>query len=357
MTSPDGTPVPGSVYFYAPSKAAAIAFTVLFFGTGIWHLYQCIVLKCFRVTGLHPFCCLLFTVGFALRSYGAFEYEKLGIYIASVICIYCAPPLLELANYHTLSRILYYVPYFSPLHPGRVLTTFGFFSCVIEVLNALGVSYLANPNIPARTQSLGHILMKIALIAQLVVLATFVGLVVFVHMRVQNAFGGQSKERSDGEGEGKKKGVMKVTWTMYASTSLIAIRTIYRVVEHFGVSRAPANPPPNWNPMTLSPIVRYEWFFYVFEATLMFVNSALWNVLHPRKYLPEDYRVYLAQDGRTELMGPGWNDGQNWLMTFIDPFGWFLKQEGASKRPFWETNGFEGFELIKSGESRNRESV
>lgn len=34
-------PVPGSVWFYAPNKAAPIPFAVIFAVSGIVHLYQC----------------------------------------------------------------------------------------------------------------------------------------------------------------------------------------------------------------------------------------------------------------------------------------------------------------------------
>lgn len=40
-----------------------------------------------------------------------------------------------------LGRILYYVPYYSPIHPGRVLTTFAALSMLIEALNGTGSSY------------------------------------------------------------------------------------------------------------------------------------------------------------------------------------------------------------------------
>lgn len=47
------------------------------------------------LTILHPICCLMFTVGFALREYGAFNYVdttvNLNVYIASTCLIYMAP--------------------------------------------------------------------------------------------------------------------------------------------------------------------------------------------------------------------------------------------------------------------------
>lgn len=81
----------GSYYFYAPNHAAAIAFGVLFFLTGACHVWQCIHYKSWRVTGLHPWCCALFVAGFAMRAYGSYHFDNLGIYIGSALCLYCAP--------------------------------------------------------------------------------------------------------------------------------------------------------------------------------------------------------------------------------------------------------------------------
>jgi hypothetical protein len=79
---------------------------------------------------------------------------------------------------------------------------------------------------------------------------------------------------------------------------------------------------------------------FVFEAGLMLSNSILWNTRHPRQYLPEDYHVYLALDGISEVLGPGWQTEQSWLMSFVDPFGWFAKK-GPKQTPFWEQNKFQ----------------
>ncbi|KAF2440170.1 RTA1 domain protein [Karstenula rhodostoma CBS 690.94] len=325
---PDEHPVSGSVYFCQPSKVAPAVFAALFFISGAWHLWQCIYYKSFKITALHPFCCLLFVVGFALREYGAFHISNVTIYLVSTICIYCAPPILELANYHVLGRILYYVPYFAPLHPGRTLTTFGAISGIVEILNALGVSLLANPNVKKQsTQDLGHILMKTALIVQIFVITVFVGIAGVFHHRCRKA-------------NIKSNKVQQPLLTLYISTVFIMIRTIYRTIEHFGMSRTPANPGADWDPMSLSPIVRYE------------CNSFLWNGSHPRLYLPQDYHVYLAQDGKTELQGPGWESEQSWIMTFIDPCGLTAllagkSSKGRKERPFWETNGFENVPRVK----------
>lgn len=53
----------------------------------------------------------------------------------------------------------------------------------------------------------------------------------------------------------------------------------------------------------LSPLLRYEWFFYVFDGAVMLANSWLWNVFNPGRYLPRDRTVSLAEDGVSETEG------------------------------------------------------
>jgi hypothetical protein len=87
----NGEIVPGSVYLYQPVKWAPPAFAAWFAVATTVHVWQCIKYKAWKVTGLHPFCGVLFTVGFAVRSYGAFDYGNVGAYVASTTLIYCAP--------------------------------------------------------------------------------------------------------------------------------------------------------------------------------------------------------------------------------------------------------------------------
>jgi hypothetical protein len=234
-------------------------------------------------------------------------------------------PLLELANYHVLGRVLYYVPYFAPLHPGRVLTTFGMLSSVVEVLNALGVSYASNTFLPDRYIQLGRALTKTALILQIVVIALFLLLAAIFHSRCNKA----------GVLNRKVRGPLI---TLYISTGLILARSIYRTVENFGLASVVTDL------KTLSPLLRYEWYFWVFEASLMLINSIMWNVRHPGRYLPRNKKVYLAQDGKTEVEGPGWKDDRGFIMTVCDPCGMMNMgtRKEEKKAPFWETNGYAG---------------
>ncbi|KAK2803603.1 hypothetical protein FQN51_003365 [Onygenales sp. PD_10] len=322
-----------SLYVYEPKKVAPIVFTVMFILSGIFHFWQCYRYKFFKVMFLHIVCCLMFTAGFALRIYGSHNYtfttENINVYIASTCLIYMCPPLLELANYHVLGRILYYIPYCSPLHPGRVLTTFGLLSAVVEAMNAIGVAYLASPKVSETKSEIGHALTKASLIVQLAVIAAFCALAILFQRRCAR-HGISSRKVTTG------------LVTLYTSMFLILGRCVYRTVEHFAFT--PTAPGAQWrtDPADLNPIIKHEWFFYVFEAALMLTNSTLWNGSHPHRYLPADYNIYLARDGVSEMVGPGWEDDRSFFITLLDPFGWIWKTEKKAGRPFWETDGVGG---------------
>ncbi|PKS12318.1 hypothetical protein jhhlp_001618 [Lomentospora prolificans] len=331
-----GEYVPGSYYFYAPNKGAPIFFAIAFALTGAFHLYQNIKYKSLLRTVFFPFCSLLFTAGFALRIYGSHHYDNLDIYIASICITYAAPPLLELQNYNILGRILYYVPYHSPIHPGRVLSTFAFISGIIEALNGWGASLTANQSLNESTMKTGHALIKTSLLMQLVVAACFLALAWTFHRRcyVNNI---------------RDPRVQQPLYTLYASMCLIVIRTIYRVVEYFGVASLKYTD-PDFDPMTLTPLIRYEWWFYVFEASLMLINLVMMNVRHPRKWLPESSDTYLAVDGVTEKDGPGWKDPRPFLQTVVDPFDLvgMIKGSRAGLPTFWLEDGIGGPQKVES---------
>ncbi|RDL32560.1 Uncharacterized protein BP5553_09016 [Venustampulla echinocandica] len=320
----NGQYVDGSLWFYAPNKAAPVVWAFLFSVSMGIHIYQCIHYKCWKVTGILPWAALLFVVGYILREIGAFNFDNINIFISSLVFIYAAPPLYELANYFILSRILYYVPYHSPIHPGRVLTTFGGLSVVVEALNGNGAAYVANTSLPQSKQDVGKSLLKAALVLQLVILCLFIALAVVFQRKCVRAgiF---------------PRNLKLVLLTLYISSALIGVRTIYRTVEYFTTSQL--NFHENLDPNGLSAILRYEWFFWIFEAVLMVLNSFLLNARHPMRFLPRDNAIYLAEDGHTEIKGPGYQDKRNIIVTIFDPFDLIGLASGRNKGDkFWETH-------------------
>lgn len=232
--------------------------------------------------------------------------------------------MYELANYYILGRILYFVPYHAPIHPGRVLTTFAVVSIAVEALNGNGAAYTANQALSAAQRETGQTLIKAALLLQLVVVAALVGLAATFHVRCRRAGLGAAR-------------VEQPLMTLYLSSGLLATRTVYRAVEYFALARAHDHGAPGFDATTLPPLVRYEWFFYVFEAALMLANGVLLNVRHPRRWLPPSTRVYLARDGVTEVVGPGYRQERRFLATLVDPFDIYGLVKGRDKQTqFWD---------------------
>ncbi|KAI1370493.1 hypothetical protein F4677DRAFT_451371 [Hypoxylon crocopeplum] len=300
-----GEPILYSLYVYAPNKGAPIFFTIAYAISAAFHIWQCVRFKAFKLVGLHSLCGVMFTVGYALREYGSYNYmysvttmAPLLVYILSQVFIYVCPPLLELANYHVLGRIFYYVPYCAPFPASKVLTTFGGLMVLVETLNALGVSLSANPSSSPTTQSLGSSLTIAALVIQLVVIIIFICLAGLFHRRFSKA---------KILGNIHTKAVYTLLITLYMSMILILVRCIYRLVEHTGNTNVDLDNIESLR--NLSPILRYEVFFYIFEASLMLINSVLWNVWNPGRLLPKDYHIYLAQDG-TEVEGEEQSDNR-----------------------------------------------
>ncbi|KAI7778878.1 rta1 domain protein [Diaporthe eres] len=316
-------------WIYEPNEGAPVFFAVAFAFSGLWQLWQGHYYKCWHVTWHFASCAAIFTAGFITREIGAFHRDSLPVYIASQCLVYAAPPLYEAANYHILGRVLFYVPYHSPIHPGRVWTTFAMLAAVVESLSGVGASYSANVSLPTSMQDTGKALMKAALILQLVIVNTFVVLAVTFHRRCLKA--GINNRSVNGP-----------LLTLYISTALIEARTIYRTIEYFGLAGVRFHEGMDLG--ELPPEYRYEWFFYVLEAMLMLANALLWNVRHSRKYLPADTKVFLSpHDGVTEVEGPGYKDSRSFVATLLDPFDWYGLVTGRDKKDrFWEGGGDQG---------------
>lgn len=194
---------------------------------------------------------------------------------------------------------------------------------VVEALNGVGASYMANQALPQDLQQLGHTLLKASLVMQLVVVSLFVTLAIAFQMKCQR----------NGINHFK---VNQALLTLYISSAIIMVRCIYRTIEFFDIVNVNFTS-PGFDRSMLNPIIRYEWFFYVFEATLMLCNSVLLNFRHPRRWLPKSNKVYLARDGTTEITGPGYKQERNFVATLVDPFDLYGMIKGKDETTrFWD---------------------
>ncbi|KAL9109406.1 MAG: hypothetical protein Q9227_005913 [Pyrenula ochraceoflavens] len=305
-----GEPILYSLYVYAPNKGAPIFFTIAYAISAAFHIWQCHRYKAFKLIGWHPVCAVLFTAGYALREYGAYNYiydnttnTPLIIFILSQVFIYVCPPLLELANYHILSHLFHHAPNCSPFPPSTLLRTFTLLMSLIETLNALGVSLSANPSSSPHQQSLGTNLTLSALALQLAAIASFVCLAAIFHLRCANA-GLFHPSTNPSRGHSVKK----ILLTLYASMGLILTRCVYRLVEHTtGTTKITLDDMDSLR--RLSPVLRYEAFFYVFEATLMLGNSVVWNLWNAARLLAPNSGSVCVSSGTDVVVAGGEEEG------------------------------------------------
>ncbi|KAL5346582.1 hypothetical protein ACLOAV_008289 [Pseudogymnoascus australis] len=325
----DGKYVDGSPWYYAPNKVAPIVFTIFFIISGALHFYQSSYHKSWRITWIYSYSSLLFIAGYALRVVGAYHYENIDIFIASLVLLYAAPPLYELGNYLVLSRCLHYMPHLSPLHPHRTLTLFLGLSVVffglsvgVEVLTTIGAVQSITSKTQAK-QDLGKALLKAALVLQLAVMSLLLAVAGTYHRRASRV-GILTKHSNTAD-------IKNVLITLYGSCGLITVRTIYRTIEYFD---AAALHPPYTAGEAISPLIRYEWFFWVFEGMLMIINSVLLSWRHPGKFLPKRNNIFLRPDG-TERVGEEFKDKRPMLLALLDPLDVLGLVLGTDKK-WWE---------------------
>lgn len=279
---------------------------------------------------LLPWAAALMIAGFVMRELGAYYTDNLGYLIASTVLIMSGPPVYALINYFILSRVLFYIPYLAPLHPGRVATTFVGLDAVCEILIGQGAWRMVDSTRTAKQRQLGANLVTASLSLQVVLFGSFGLLAALFQRRAQRA-GVLSRD------------LRIVLIVLYVSASIVTIRCIYRLVEYT----------VGWD----STIYKNEVFFWIFEAVIMLLNSCLLNLFHPGKRLPRSNSVFLDRDGVTERRGPGWDDDRPWIVTVFDPVDvWGMFTGKDKKTQFWDMSD-EELARLREEKKKNKRGV
>lgn len=190
---------------------------------------------------------------------------------------------------------------------------------LVEAINALGIVLAANPSFSHTTQELGNYLTIVTLVIQLVLILTFVVIAAIFYRRYAKA-------------NVRAKAVSTLLIILYVSITLIFIRYIYRLVETSGNTTKRLSDIELLKALSL--ILCYERFFYIFDATFMAVNSILWNIWNPGRFLPRKRHIHLSRDGTTEVEGEEMMDGRP-LITKVGSvlkFGLLFREKSGSQR-------------------------
>lgn len=269
---------------------------------------------------------IVWLAGIIIRTVSVFNPSSVALFIAQYVLIFTGPPLYAASEYFILGRLLEYLPYHAPLHPGRVMTSFLLLNAAVEGLAASGAasSSSADPNSEGHAAAMLRI--KVALILQEVLEVFFFGLVVLVEYRCRRA-------------RQFPHNVRVVCRILYVTSLMMTLRCVVRTVEGFEATKCDPYAPDFKG--YCGPVQQYEWFLWVFEIANITVIIALLVIFHPGRYLPSDTKQYLdPADSTTERLGPGYSavDKRPFLITILDPFdmGRIFTGKGAIVDTYWE---------------------
>ncbi|MCJ1398997.1 hypothetical protein MMC11_002199 [Xylographa trunciseda] len=316
-----------SMYPYDPSKALPVVFAVIVFGLSLSIAYQSL----WKYKWLRFGCAMIWAssvwiAGFICREVSVFNVQSVNIFIAQYVLIIAGPPIYAISEYFILGRLLAYLPYHAPIHPGRVLSTFWFLSMAVESLVANGAGNSAGSGRGVAQRAAGIACIKASLILQAFIEALYFSLVGLLHYRCKRA--GHFPNN-----------VRVLCFVLYITSTMMFIRCVVRTVEAFEAAACIPTAPDYSG--YCGPVQLNEWFLWVFEVANITTFVALLTIHHPGRYLPADTRRYLDPiDGRTERIGPGFSTACNrsWLATVFDPFNIFgiVMGKGMAVDRFWE---------------------
>ena len=312
------------LYPYKPSQALPIVFAVLVSTLALIHVYQAFFrYKWFHFGFMFTWASLVWIGGFICRALAAYNVDNVDLFISQYVLILAGPVLYAASEYFILGRLLAYVPYHTPIHPGRVLSTFLFLSAAVEALTASGSSTVAKSSQTSSGRDTGLNLVKAGLLLQTVVEFCFASLVALVECRCRK--GGRLTHR------------VKVTcYVLYTTSIMMLFRCVFRAVQGFQEAECALSNP------NCSAIDRHEWVLWVFEVANITVFIAALAVYHPGRYLPRDSKVFQDfYDPTIERVGPGFADAtdRSFVATLLDPFDLVGVFSGAAADridKFWE---------------------
>ncbi|KAE8419467.1 putative RTA1 domain protein [Aspergillus pseudocaelatus] len=270
-----------SIYFYNPSLAASILFTILYTLPLTYHAYLSFIAPYtghyHKVSYFIPIAIGAATevAAYAIRAASVKQQDNIGLYATSATLIVIAPVLVCASLYILIGRLIrsagscaapspntetkkpvLLFGRFSPSWIPRVFVT----SDVVSFLTQAAGSGIASSNDwVGKEKDIGVGVLIAGLVLQLVTFGFFLVVVVWFD------------RRSSAAGE-VESGVRSVLNGIYVAGGFITIRLIYRVIEFcMGMDTY------TWT---------HEWPLYVLEAVPMLIAMMVLGWYHPARWLP-----------------------------------------------------------------------
>lgn len=311
-----------SIYPYNPSAAPPIVFAITLGLAGILQVYQSFSRRGWYIFGrVMTFATAVWLTGFIARAISVHQQQNPDLFVVQSVMILAGPPIFAAAEFFVLGRLLAYLPYHAPLHPGRVVSTFMILSTVVESLTTSGASNSAVHWDDPSAQLLGQRLLQASLILGCLVEIGFLATVAIMEIRCRRA-------------RQYPAHVQKIVWLLYITSFMLLVRGVARCVEAFEASACASH-------QSCGYIATHEWVLWVFEVANITLFVILLAAFHPGRYLPNTSKVFLDPiDGVTERKGPGFSkaDRRPFWLTVIDPWNLhaIITGKGVEMHEFWK---------------------
>ncbi|PSK57915.1 RTA1-like protein 2 [Elsinoe australis] len=317
-----------SLYPYDPIKPLPIVFAVIIFILGSINVYQNFFrYKWQRFGFIMTWASTVWVAAFVCRAISVRQVQSVNIFIAQYVMVLAGAPLYAAAESFILGRILAYLPYHAPIHPGRVLSTFIFISVIIEVFVNTGAANSSGRTDPSKANQVktGIAMYKAGLILQCVLEAGFLSLTAYIHHRARTT-------------RTLPKNIRTMIFMLYLTSSMILLRTVVRTVEGFEGTKCSKTAD---NPLGYCGYLStHEWVLWVLEVANITLYVCFLTYFTPGAFLPRSHKVFLdPTDGKTERLGPGFSvaEKRSLLATVLDPFNvaGILTGKGHAMSEFW----------------------
>ncbi|KEF61450.1 uncharacterized protein A1O9_03016 [Exophiala aquamarina CBS 119918] len=281
----EASDAPDALWVYCPSFAAAILFSILFGSTTLAHTVQAVIYRK-RFAFVLIMGGMWECGGYITRTLSVIDQKNTAIYTVQQLLILLAPLWINAYIYMLLGRMIHFFlvdDRVFGLRARKITKCFVWFDVIAFLVQATG-GMMATPDASAKTQKLGLDIYTAGVGLQLFFLSIFTSLAVGFQRRLKQQ--SQSPVANDSGSDYDPESYLqprsgphtpspalarRLLILLYIVMVLVIIRNIYRLVEFAtGVD---------------SPIVKHEWFSYVWDAAPMFIAMIVLNIEYPGKVL------------------------------------------------------------------------
>ncbi|KAH7322026.1 RTA1 like protein-domain-containing protein [Rhexocercosporidium sp. MPI-PUGE-AT-0058] len=208
-----------SFFNYDPSIPAAIVFIVLFFSTTAYHCWQAFTKRTFYFIPLIIGGVFEWT-GYIVRILAHFHIHSMVIYVAQTLLLFLPPSLFAASDYMVLGCLILYTKGESvaPIRANwltKIFVTGDVFTFIVQAVG--NGSMLAKSS----TRNLGKKVVIVGLALQIIFFGIFIITSAISHRRIASTPTSASLQAP----------WQKYLWTLYVASSLILIRSIFRIFE------------------------------------------------------------------------------------------------------------------------------